>query len=26
LSQTTPTSGKELNYVGNLFKNIVPKL
>ena len=26
VSQTTPTSGKELNYVGNLFKNIVPKL
>ena len=25
LSQTTPTSGKELNYLGNVFKNIVPK-
>jgi len=26
VSQTTPTSGKELNYLGNVFKNIVPKL
>ena len=25
VSQTTPTSGKELNYLGNVFKNIVPK-
>jgi len=26
VSQTTPTSGKELNYLGNVFKNIVPKI
>ena len=26
VSQTTPTSGKELNYLGNVFKNVVPKL
>jgi outer membrane protein assembly factor BamE (lipoprotein component of BamABCDE complex) len=26
VSQTTPTSGKELNYLGNLFKNVVPRV
>jgi outer membrane protein assembly factor BamE (lipoprotein component of BamABCDE complex) len=26
MSQTTPTSGKELNYLGNVFKNIVPRI
>ncbi len=26
VSQTTPTGGKELNYLGNVFKNVVPKL
>ena len=26
VSQTTPTSGKELNYLANVFKNVVPRL
>jgi len=26
LSQTTPTGGHEVNYIGNVLKNVVPKI